>query len=73
MILFKCKCGCTFTVKDPFFHGKGYKKLSCQNCGASFRVSDEDDLNKLYSLFADTGFSVSIIPDDSQINIRCSF
>lgn len=70
MILFKCKCGCAFTVKDTFLKGKGYKSILCQNCGVSFRACGEDDLDRLYSHLDNTGFSVRVPPDDAQIDIR---
>lgn len=71
MILFKCKCGCFFSVKDDIPLGGEYRDLLCQNCDNGISVSKNRNLAYIAKNLTDSGFSsVQLIPDDAQIEVK---
>lgn len=69
MLLFKCKCGCHFTVKDDTIIMETQKKLTCQNCGSNFILECDRDLLINKSRFEASGMKVSVIPDEAEISV----
>ena len=65
MLLIRCSCGCLFTVKEL----SRFASLICQNCGANIPLTPQTDLKDYISLSASSGFSVSMIPDDAEIDV----
>lgn len=72
MVLIKCKCGCLFTVQNKILDGSGYKTFTCQNCDSKVRSSALSPLCDFRHDLAEAGFSVHVLPDNAQIDVRCS-
>ena len=70
MILFKCKCGCFFSVKDDILERNENKNLSCQNCGNRVRVSKSCELAYIIENLNGNNLSAQLIPDDAQIEVK---
>lgn len=66
MYLIKCKCGCSFTVKEDALSEN--RNLICQNCKAQIpllsisELMDKKEIEK-------AALSVSYIPDNAKITV----
>lgn len=67
MLLFKCPCGCIFTLKDT---NDGYRKnVHCQSCGKTTAFSPPIQKDDLDASLAQSGMSMQIIPDNAKITV----
>lgn len=67
MYLFKCECGCVFTVKSLKLESTAYFK--CQNCGKDFSLSRHIECDEFKQRLKDIGMTLQIIPDDAKITV----
>lgn len=68
MFLFKCKCGCFFSVKKV-----PERSVFCQNCGQAVPASPYTSLRDLAAVAEKSGYSIQLIPDDANINVSFNF
>ena len=66
MLLVKCKCGCFFTVKESSLSAHD---LQCQNCKEKIRLWDTSNVLESSKDFAESGITVSAIPDNAKIAV----
>lgn len=64
MCLFKCKCGCMFTIKKL-----GNRHLACPDCKASVPITSYSDQGDTDAVCSETGITVQKIPDTSKISV----
>ena len=67
MYLFKCKCGCLFTIKG--FPQTGTKHAKCNECGNSVSIYRELDQAELADALAKSGMTMQIIPENAKITV----
>jgi len=67
MYIFKCKCGCMFTInsfkRDIVTHPK------CQNCGAAVSIFDEIEQAELFAALDKSGMTMQSVPDNAKITV----
>ena len=64
MYLFKCKCGCLFTLKQL-----SSKYPSCPDCRMTYNITSYSEQNEIDSALASSGASFRLIPDDAKITV----
>ena len=67
MYLFKCKCGCVFTVKSHPDKSSDYFK--CQNCENGFHLTNHVEFKNLKQSLDSIGMTMQLIPDDARITV----
>ena len=66
MYLFRCECGCFFTVKTLF--AKEWR--SCPNCGKKIVLHEAQDAQEIRTVLEKAGVRMSLIPDAADVEVR---
>lgn len=68
MVLFKCTCGCFFTVKDGTLNAGRY--IRCPNCENKVHAHSSVALWEVEGMNGeDKLFKIRVLPDDAKLNI----
>ena len=67
MYLFKCKCGCLFTIKS--FKRGVTTNIKCYNCGTSLSLYEELEIQELEQNLDEIGMTLQVIPDNAKISV----
>ena len=66
MLIFKCKCGCFFTMENRSLE---QRRIRCPNCTNTFNLPRDCTLGELSSELHSVGMSVNSIPDNAKISV----
>ena len=66
VLIFKCKCGCFFTMEN---RSLDQRRIRCSNCANTISLFRDYTLVELSSELHSTGMSVDSIPDNAKISI----
>jgi hypothetical protein len=67
VLLFKCSCGCVFSIKDDLTPDKSC--LKCQSCGNVLTFNPDYELRELNKYPAESSMTVHKIPDSAKIEV----
>lgn len=67
MYLFKCECGCVFTVKNLKHDSEIHFK--CQNCGKGFSSFNHIECDQFKQRIKAIGMTLQVIPDNAKITV----
>jgi len=64
MCLFRCKCGCFFSVKEIT-----HSYPRCPNCDNHVSISYYSDIREINNALKGSGMTMQMIPDDATVKI----
>lgn len=72
MLLFKCKCGCHFTINNIENQKEDYFKLICNNCKEHFVFGKDNSFSRNMDIMKEHGFEMYILPDNTKLDLSSS-
>ena len=68
MYVFKCKCGCFFSLKEM-----KSDSLRCNNCDNQIWISSRTEFRSILKDLEAAEMTMQMVPDDSKIRIAFEF